>query len=158
MSSTQKCGNNFHQETLRAIEEAGGIKKVAAELGKSPSLLYKWCQESEQSGAPGPFERFIEFFEICPDKRMLEIICNMAGGYFCLNEAEEEVGSDEEYLSRTQSIVQEFSSLLEAMSSSYANDCMIDESEAKKIEREWIKLKSIGEQFINACKNGKYSK
>ena len=46
-----------------------GVKTVAAELGVSPSLVYKWCEESEDtlsgsknSGSANPLDRICKIY------------------------------------------------------------------------------------------------
>jgi len=57
------------------------VKKVAGELNVSPELIYSW-QKSYKSN---PIERVIKIFEETQDQRMIEYICNRAGGFFVEN-------------------------------------------------------------------------
>ena len=61
------------------------------------------------------------------------------------------------YYFGTQKILQEFSDLLDAVSSSVENDGDIDAKEAKRIRREWEDLKRITESFVVACERGVYA-
>ena len=55
-----------------------------------------------------------------------------------------------------QAILREFSELLEAVSSSSADNGEIDTKEAASIRKEWEDLKSLTETFVSACESGNY--
>src|SRR5688572_3664241 len=53
-------------EVIREATEEPGVKAVAAALGVSPALVYKWCEppadseDKDQSGAKNPLDRVAE--------------------------------------------------------------------------------------------------
>ncbi len=58
----------------------------------------------------------------------------------------------------TQSILKEFSEMLEAVTESYANGQRIDLQESVRIRKEWEELKSRAEQFVCACEHGVFNR
>ena len=61
-------------------------------------------------------------------------------------------------LGATQKLLGEFSELLAAVSRSYDDDSIIDQSEAQSIRKEWEDLKAMAEHFVVACESGAYNK
>ena len=59
-------------------------------------------------------------------------------------------------LQAIQAILREFSELLEAVSSSSADNGEIDTKEAASIRKEWEDLKSLTETLVSACESGNY--
>ncbi|OGV71547.1 MAG: hypothetical protein A3K18_22330 [Lentisphaerae bacterium RIFOXYA12_64_32] len=145
-------------EALKNAIEKVGAKHVAAELQVSTSLVYKWCQVKEDeggSGADNPLERVAEICEITDDNGSVVWLCRKVNGYFVANPPVEDA-SQAPVLRQTQSILKEFSDLLDVVSRSVANDGKIDTAEAARIRREWEQLKSITEGFVGACEKGSY--
>ncbi len=143
---------------LKAVVTDHGVKQVAARLGLSTSLVYKWCQPKdgpESSGADNPLDRLQKLMEVTNDNRPVEWLCQARGGFFVMNSVcmDSHQGA---ILEVTQKLLREFSDLLSAISSSYADDGSIDSSEAKDIRRAWEELKSLAEQFVQKCEDGIY--
>ncbi len=62
----------------------------------------------------------------------------------------------EPVLKTTQTILKEFSDVLQAVSSSYESGNRIDAQEAKRIRKEWEDLKMVAETFVYSCEQGLY--
>ncbi|WP_372807034.1 phage regulatory CII family protein [Pontiella sp.] len=145
-------------EVLRKSLGNLGVKSVAADLGLSTSLIYKWCQPSDTedaSGAENPLDRIAKVYRLTGDKGPIEWLCREADGYFVENV---QPGDSDAIplLHMTRRIVREFSDLLDVLTESIENDGVIDLPEAGKIRNEWEKLKSSAESFVNACEQGLY--
>ncbi|MEI6892772.1 MAG: phage regulatory CII family protein [Pontiella sp.] len=135
-----------------------GVKSVAADLGLSTSLIYKWCQPTdseEASGADNPLDRLARIHELTGDRGPVEWLCREADGYFVENIAPAESEAIP-LLHMTRRIVREFSALLDVLTESIENDGQIDADEAIKIRIEWEELKSSAEGFVGACEKGVY--
>ena len=149
-------------EVLRLAVETVGVKAVAAKLGLSSALVYKWCQEPpindpEASGARNPLDRVRTLYETTGDSRLVNWLCHMAGGFFCQNPHALPASKEEQLLGATQQVVQDFSGLLSDISHSIENDGVITPREAETIRAAWEQLKSHAECFIVACERGRYA-
>src|SRR5438045_8522757 len=78
-------------DVIRAAVEEPGVKAVAAALGVSPALVYKWCEppadveDPEQSGAKNPLDRVREMYLLTKDIHLVRWLCNEAGGFYVSN-------------------------------------------------------------------------
>ena len=136
-----------------------GAKSVAADLGLSTSLIYKWCQPAQAddaSGADNPLDRLNRMYELTQDTGPIAWLCQQADGYFVPNGKSQQ---DEAVplLHMTRRIVREFSDLLDVLTESIENDGKIDLDEAEKIRVEWEELKSVTEGFVTSCEKGLYA-
>ena len=77
---------NSHQIIKNACDKHGA-KNIAGHLGVSLSLVYKWAQPRTDSGSGSrnPLDRVIELINSTRDPRIIEWICEQAGGYFVRN-------------------------------------------------------------------------
>ena len=148
-------------EVLKQAIEAVGTKKVAGDLKVSSSLVYKWCAEPvddegdrDPSGARNPLDRVIQMCESTGDIRAVEWLCGEVGGYFVPNADVETDEAPGECIRHTQSLLSEFSTLLQVISESIANEGRIDEAESRQIRRQWRQLQSQGEAFVRLCEGG----
>lgn len=143
-------------EVLKKAMGKIGVKSIASGMGLSPSLVYKWCQRSDDAGASGadiPLDRVIAICNLAEDTSSIAWLCQKAGGFFVKNPQQEECG-EKECLHATQKILKEFSELLEEVSKSTADDGTIDKGEAVRIRKEWEDLKAVAEGFVAACERG----
>ncbi len=104
--------------------EAVGVKAIASDMHLSSSLLYKWCQSSDEpdeSGATNPLDRVAKIFEVTGDLHIISWICRQADGFFVPN-PKPGTDSAESLFAHTQRMVAEFSDLLQAVSQSYEQD------------------------------------
>lgn len=146
-----------HEVLKNAINNLG-VKSIASDMNLSTSLIYKWCQPNESddaAGADNPLDRVVKILELTDDRSPIEWLCKKANGYFVENP--ESVATGIEPVKATQSILSEFSELLNIVSKSIENDQIIDEQEATQIRDVWEKLKSVTENFVVSCEKGIYN-
>jgi len=150
-------------EVIRQAVDAAGVKRVAAEMRVSSSLVYKWCEESrpktgdEGSGAANPLDRVAALWECTKEPALIDWVCRRAGGTF-VPDPFRSADVDAAYVERTQKIIKEFSQLLDAVSQSMLDDGQVDAKEAQHIRDHWQKLKQHAESFVIACEQGQYRK
>jgi len=145
-------------EVLKRAASEIGVKCLAADMGLSSSLVYKWCQAKEgryASGAENPLDRVRKICALTGDHRPIAWLCEQINGYYVKNPdlAEE---PELPLLRVTQEILKEFSELLDVVSDSIENDGKVDAGEAARIRKEWEDLKSVTESFVTACERGAY--
>jgi len=149
-------------DVLREAVDRVGVKVVAAKLNLSTALVYKWCQEPpteedrDASGARNPLDRLQTLYDVTRDPRLINWMCQIAGGFFVANPTVQPGQREEHLLGTTQRVVQDFSELLSSISRSIKNDGQIMPDEAETIRRSWEKLKSLAECFVVACEQGLY--
>ena len=144
-------------ELLREVFKETSPKQVAADLSLSLSLIYKWAEppdEQSGSGATNPLDRLEILIRSTNDLRLVQWICQRAGGFFIHNPKTHNAHPD--YLiPATNEIVQEFADLL-AVVAQAAGDNQISQAEAKKIRARWEELKSVTETFVHCCEKGNF--
>ena len=150
-------------EVLREAAEKVGVKALAAKLGLSSALVYKWCQESGKedpgaSGARKPLDRIKEIYDITRDPRVINWICSAGDGFFVKNPVVAPGTSEANLLGTTQRVVEDFGELLTAVSGSIQNDGQISPEEAERIRQYWESLKTTAECFAVACERGIYGR
>jgi AcrR family transcriptional regulator len=144
-----------HEILKRAFGNTS-LKAIAAELGVSLSLVYKWAQEQSEtgSGSRNPLDRLLEIIKMTDDPRIVEWLCHRSGGYFVRNPASKcEQGF--EVLPATSEILEQFSQLLHRISQA-ALDNSITPDEAEHIREHWDKLKCYAEGFVRCCEEGDF--
>lgn len=149
-------------EVLKKSINKVGVKSIASDMNLSTSLIYKWCQPSENedsAGADNPLDRISKVLTLTGDTSPLEWLCQKAGGYFVENPKLDNKNefSNMHPVRATQNILSEFSELLNIVSHSIENDQLIDDNEAKDIRIVWDKLKSVTENFVVSCEKGNYN-
>ena len=149
---------NSHEVLKKSVGDLG-VKSVAADLGLSTSLIYKWCQPSDSkdaSGADNPLDRLARIVELTQDVGPIAWLCQQADGFFVPNAP---ASRDEAVplLQITRCIVREFSDLLDVLTESIENDGKIDLAEAEKIRAAWEEMKSVAEGFVASCERGAYA-
>ncbi len=147
-------------EVLKKSVSDLGVKSVAADLGLSASLIYKWCQPTDTedaSGADNPLDRLHRIYALTGDSGPIAWLCRQADGCFVPN-APLKKDDAIPLLHMTRKIVREFSDLLDVLTESIDNDGKIDLDEAEKIRVEWEDLKSSTESFVASCERGVYAK
>jgi hypothetical protein len=144
-------------ELLREVFEKNMPKQVAADLGLSPSMIYKWAQppdKSAGSGTANPLDRIEALLQSTGDHRLVQWICQRAGGFFILNP--KNAPHPHFLIPATNQIVQEFADLL-AVIASAAADNQITPADAKLIRARWEELKTVTEGFVACCEEGNFS-
>ncbi len=138
-------------EVMKAAVDRVGVKAVAAKLGLSSAMVYKWCVEADGgSGTPNPLDRVAALIELTKDPAVVAWLCEGADGYFVANSAPRKVSDPLAVLGQTQQLVREFSDLLDVIAKSMS-DGRVDAAEARRIRGEWEELKRHAEGFVRAC-------
>jgi len=143
-------------EVLKEAFEKSSPKEIAAELGVSLSLVYKWSQDTSAlgSGSRNPLDRVVELYKLTGNQRILEYICEHSDGYFVRNPVSS-CHKGFQVLPATNEIVSQFSNLLMRISEA-ALDNSITNDEAEDIRNCWDKLKGYGEGFVRCCEEGDF--
>ena len=153
-------------ELLREVFQTVTAKKVASDLNLSLSLIYKWAEAPEDpagaaaggsgsaSGSANPLDRIAALLESTQDPRIVQWICQQAGGFYIRNPRHHHAHPDF-LIPATNEIIQEFADLL-AVIASAAADNHITAEEAKKIRARWEELKSVTEGFVRCCEEGNF--
>ena len=144
-------------ELLKEVLKKTSAKQIAAEMGLSLSLIYKWTESPDDgagSGAHNPLDRIEQLLRITGDIRIAQWVCELAGGFFITNA---KVKPDvQQLIPSTNSIVQEFADMLGVIAVA-ASDSAISKDEAKAIRRRWEDLKSVTEGFVHNSEMGNFS-
>jgi hypothetical protein len=144
-------------ELLREVIHKAGAKQVAADLGLSLSLIYKWAEpDQEGSGSANPLDRIEQLVRATNDPRLVQWLCEKAGGFFIHNPRMHHPHPDF-LIPATNQIVQEFADLL-AVIATAAADNHINKTEARDIRRRWEELKTVTETFVRCCEEGNFSR
>jgi transposase-like protein len=138
---------------------AGGTRQtahaeVAAKLGVSTSLLYKWREPSGGgSGQPNPLERAALLSAATADPSIIEWLCRRAGGRFAAEkpEAEPNLGR------AANGLVRDFS-LLIANVVQATDDSEVDAAESRHLRKRWDELRRKAEAFVHTCEEGGYGR
>jgi transposase len=144
-------------ELLKEVLKQTSAKQIAADLGLSLSLVYKWTEAPAQdagSGASNPLDRIDQLLKSTGDKRIAQWVCERAGGFFIANP--QAAPQPQSLIPVTNEIVREFADLLTVIASASA-DSKVTQVEAKQIRRRWEDLKSVAEGFIHAAEQGNFS-
>jgi hypothetical protein len=144
-------------ELLREVLQKASAKKLAADLGLSLSMIYKWAEPDEGggSGSANPLDRIEQLIRSTNDPRLVQWICQRAGGFFILNPKTDQP-HPEFLIPATNEIVQEFADLL-AVIAGAAADNRITSPEARNIRARWEELKSVTEGFVACCEEGSFA-
>jgi hypothetical protein len=120
-------------------------------------MIYKWAEPSQEtgSGAANPLDRIESLIRCTQDLRLVQWICERAGGFFIKNP--KAIYPHPHYLiPATNEIVQEFADLLSVIAQA-ARDSQITRKEAQDIRGRWEELKSVTEGFVRCCEEGRFS-
>lgn len=143
-------------EVLREVIQKGNAKEIAAHMGLSLSLIYKWAEPCEAgSGAANPLDRIDALIECTQNEQIIRWLCCRAGGFYIKNPKSHWPHPDF-LIPATNRIVQEFADLL-AVIASAAGDNSITKEESKAIRARWEDLKSVTEGFVRCCEEGNFS-
>ena len=145
-------------EILRDVFQKCSPKQVAADLGLSLSMIYKWAEPPDNaagSGSTNPLDRIDALLRCTDDRRLVQWICQRAGGFFILNPKTNKPHPSF-LIPATNEIVQEFADLL-AVIASAAADNQITLKEAQQIRARWEELKTVTESFVACCEEGNFT-
>lgn len=143
-------------EVMKEVLKRTSAKHIAAELGVSLSLIYKWAEPPEGasgSGTGSPLDRTGELVRVTRDARIAQWVSEQAGGFFIRNPLE--FTRVQPLIPITNDIVKEFADMLATIAVS-SSDSVITADEAKKIRRRWEELKSVTEGFVQAAERGTF--
>jgi hypothetical protein len=143
-------------ELLREVFQQCSAKQVAAEMGLSLSMIYKWAEPDSGtgSGAANPLDRIEALMRCTKDHRIAQWLCHRAGGFFILNPSHDKP-HPAMLMPATNQIVQEFADLLAVIAAASADD-QITASEADNIRTRWEELKTVTETFVDCCERGDF--
>ena len=146
-------------EVLREAFEKTSPKEIAAALGISLSLVYKWSQppgDGQGSGSLNPLDRTKALMELTRHHGIITWLCQQAGGYFVRNPAQ--TGRDYHEVGHAMTaIIQQFADLLAEITAA-ATDHKITPQESHTIRRHWDDLKTFTEGFVRACEEGDFDR
>lgn len=143
-------------ELLKDLLKKTSAKQVAADLGVSLSLIYKWAEPpavNAGSGASNPLDRIEQLLKTTRDRRIAQWVCERAGGFFMANP--EAKSHSYALIPATNNIVQEFADMLGVIATAAA-DQNVTAEEARRIRARWEQLKSVTESFVHAAEQGSY--
>ncbi len=144
-------------ELLREVFQKCSPKQVAADLGLSLSMIYKWAEPPDPaagSGSTNPLDRIEALLRCSKDPRLVQWICQRAGGFFILNPKINKPHPSF-LIPATNEIVQEFADLL-AVIATAAADNQITRHESHQIRARWEELKAVTEGFVACCEEGNF--
>lgn len=143
-------------EVLKQALRKTTPKAVAADLGVSLSLVYKWAEKPSDSGSGSrnPLDRLLQIIDLSGDTGIVEWLCRRQSGHF-VKDPDVSGHQIDHVLPATQEIIGQFSDLLHRISAA-ANDHSVSKEEAGEIRQCWDKLKSYAEGFVRACEAGTY--
>lgn len=143
-------------EVLRQALQKTSPKAVAADLGVSLSLVYKWAEKpnDDGSGSKNPLDRLLQIIDLSGDNGIVEWLCRQQGGSF-VKDPDVRGHQIDHVLPATQEIIGQFSDLLNKISNA-AVDHSVTKAEAVDIRQRWDKLKSYAEAFVRSCENGDF--
>ena len=144
-------------ELLREVFQKHSAKHIAAEMGLSLSMIYKWAEPPDPaagSGAVNPLDRIDALQNCSADPRVVQWICQRAGGFFIKNPRTHHP-HPEFLIPATNEIIQEFADLLAVIAKAVADD-QITSNEAADIRGRWEELKSVTEGFVQCCEQGNF--
>ncbi len=144
-----------HEVLKRAMRKTTP-KAIAAELGVSLSLVYKWAEKptDDGSGSRNPLDRLLQIIDLSGDTGIVEWLCRQQHGHF-VKDPDVSAQRIDHVLSATQEIIGQFSELLNKISRA-AHDQSVSNEEAVEIRQVWDKLKSYAEGFVRSCENGDF--
>jgi hypothetical protein len=149
-------------EVLKEVLKTTSAKQIAAEMGLSLSLIYRWTETPPRgagTNAPGnPLDRVEQLLaatrsHAAPhgDKRIAQWVCEKAGGFYIRNSISGSPNAN--LIPAMNSIVQDFANMLHEIAAACA-DQRVEPSEAKAIRKRWEELKSVTENFVQAAEKG----
>ncbi len=143
-------------EVLRRTLQKTTPKAVAAELGVSLSLVYKWAEQPTDfnGGNKNPLARLLQIIELSEDNGIVDWLCRKRGGHF-VKDPDVTRERIPDLTPATQEIIGHFANMLSEISRA-ANDQSVTTDEAKEIREVWDKLKSYAEGFVRSCENGDF--
>jgi len=145
-------------ELIRELLQHANAKQLAAEMGLSASLIYKWAEPGEEggSGSVNPLDRVEQLARLTDGTRVAQWVCACAHGHYVKNpRAHHTEGEPHSLVIASHEIIQEFADMLSTVSAA-ALDNKITKAEAKDIRQRWQHLQSVTEEFVQGCEQGDF--
>ena len=155
------CDTDAHDmkshELIRELLQHANAKQLAAEMGLSASLIYKWAEPGEEggSGSVNPLDRVEQLARITDGARVAQWVSACAGGYYVKSPQAHTGGAPHSLVVASHEIIQEFADMLSTISAA-ALDNKITKAEAKDIRARWQHLQSVTEEFVRGCEQGDF--
>lgn len=149
-----------HRILKQAVDRAGP-KRISRALDVSLSLVYKWTQPPRTkknpaaSGARNPLDKLVTIFHLSEDIELVQFLCRTARGYYTTN-PDHQGKAGHSFVTATVTALNDFADLMQMAEKSLTDDGKIDEEEAKKLRKNWDRLKGRLEHFIVSCEEGAY--
>src|SRR5476649_1293751 len=70
---------------MKEVLKKSSAKHVAAEMGVSLSLVYKWTEQEAEGGTYNPLERVGQLLRATGDARLAQWVCEQTDGFFIHN-------------------------------------------------------------------------
>jgi hypothetical protein len=144
-------------ELMRELLQHANAKQLAAAMGLSASMIYKWAEPSTAggSGTPNPLDRVEQLARHTDGPRVAQWVCERANGYYVKNPGVKSDQHEQSLVTATHGIVQEFADMISAIATA-ATDNSITDAEASAIRTRWQQLKSETEEFVCCCEKGDF--
>ena len=142
-------------EVMKEVLKQTSAKQIAAGMGLSLSLIYKWAEppvDDSGSGTGSPLDRIGQLIRITGDARPAQWVCEQADGFYIRNPLNTPPTA---VILATNDIVQECADILATIAKASA-DNTITKDEARIIRRRWEELKSVTEGFVKAAEGGNF--
>ncbi|MEM9444443.1 MAG: phage regulatory CII family protein [Verrucomicrobiota bacterium] len=142
-------------EVFREVFKKKNPKEISNAIGVSLSLVYKWSEPygEDQSGSRNPLDRVALLIRYTKERRIIEWLCNQAGGFFLKDPKAIEL--DTNLSSATNQVVQNFADMLMVVAKA-AEDGKITTQEAEDLRKDWERLKSCTEGFVLKCESSDF--
>jgi hypothetical protein len=144
-------------ELIRQLLQQANAKQLAAEMGLSTSLIYKWAEPGEDggSGAQNPLDRVEQLARLTDGVRVAQWVCAGAGGFYVKSPRPLPNGEPHTLAAASHEIIHEFADMLSTIAAA-ALDNKITSAEAKDIRARWQALQSDTEEFVRSCEQGDF--
>jgi hypothetical protein len=144
-------------ELIRQLLQKANAKQLAAEMGLSTSLIYKWAEPGEDggSGAVNPLDRVEQLAHFTDGIRVAQWVCACAGGIYVKSPKGLPDGEPHKLAEASHEIIHEFADMLSTIAAA-ALDNNITAAEAKDIRERWQLLQTATEEFVRSCEGGDF--
>ncbi len=144
-------------ELIRELLQHANAKQLAAEMGLSTSLIYKWAEPEDAggSGAQNPLDRVEQLARLTDGVRVAQWVCACAGGFYVKSPHAQPGGEPHSLTAASHEIIHEFADMLSTIAAA-ALDNKITQAEAADIRARWQLLQSATEEFVRSCEEGDF--
>jgi len=144
-------------ELIRQLLQKANAKQLAAEMGLSTSLIYKWAEPGEEggSGALNPLDRVEQLAHLTDGIRVAQWVCACAGGIYVKSPKSLPGGETHSLAAASHEIIHEFADMLSTIAGA-ALDNNITAAEAREIRERWQTLQTDTEEFVRSCEQGDF--